>query len=53
MKKILATVFFLCLAVMSMLAKTNRELIIRSTNKHLMPHSTLVFTTDYYSIFYR
>lgn len=41
MKKILATVFFLCLAVMSMLAKTNRELIIRSTNKHLMPHSVV------------
>lgn len=49
MKKILATVFFLCLAVMSMQAKTNRELIIRSTNKHLMPRSVVEIPKVYQS----
>lgn len=49
MKKILATVFFLCFAVMSMLAKTNRELVIRSTNKHLMPRSVVEIPKVYQS----
>lgn len=49
MKKILATVLFVCFAVMSMLAKTNRELIIRSTNKHLMPRSVVEIPKVYQS----
>lgn len=49
MKKILATVFFLCFVVMGMLAKTNRELVIRSTNKHLMPRSVVEIPKVYQS----
>lgn len=39
MKKILVTLFFVCVALAGVIAKTNRELIIESTTKHPMPRS--------------
>lgn len=50
MKKILVTMLFLCFALAGVLAKTNRELIIESTNRPLMPRSIVempkVFQSD-------
>lgn len=49
MRKILVTLLFMCFAVMGMLAKTNRELIIRSTHKPLMPRSVVEIPRVYQS----